>query len=283
MQHGFKSHLHNPRFQEREVSQFASGKIEDVKKLTLLEVTFWRALVLVAVFGLWQLVSGRLIDEFWISNPYDIFTRLWQLATSGMLWIHSWATLWQALLGLMLALPIGIALGIFLVAFPRTAVAVDPYLMGLYSLPRIALAPLFVIWFGIGLMSKVMLVFSLVVFVFVLNTRQGLLEVDRDLISLMKTMRATRRYIFRRVQMPSILPWLIAAFRINVGLALIGSVIGELLGSNRGLGWYIEHSGGRLDTTGVFAGLIALMVLALLINEAVSAVERKVLRFQKRV
>ena len=116
-----------------------------------------------------------------------------------------------------------------------------------------------------------------------LNTRQGLLEVDRDLISLMKTMRATRRYIFRRVQMPSILPWLIAAFRINVGLALIGSVIGELLGSNRGLGWYIEHSGGRLDTTGVFAGLIALMVLALLINEAVSAVERKVLRFQKRV
>ncbi len=265
------------------MSQFASGKIEDVKKLTLLEVTFWRALVLVAVFGLWQLVSGRLIDEFWISNPYDIFTRLWQLATSGMLWIHSWATLWQALLGLMLALPIGIALGIFLVAFPRTAVAVDPYLMGLYSLPRIALAPLFVIWFGIGLMSKVMLVFSLVVFVFVLNTRQGLLEVDRDLISLMKTMRATRRYIFRRVQMPSILPWLIAAFRINVGLALIGSVIGELLGSNRGLGWYIEHSGGRLDTTGVFAGLIALMVLALLINEAVSAVERKVLRFQKRV
>ena len=224
-----------------------------------------------------------MIDEFWISNPYDIFTRLWQLATSGMLWIHSWATLWQALLGLMLALPIGIALGIFLVAFPRTAVAVDPYLMGLYSLPRIALAPLFVIWFGIGLMSKVMLVFSLVVFVFVLNTRQGLLEVDRDLISLMKTMRATRRYIFRRVQMPSILPWLIAAFRINVGLALIGSVIGELLGSNRGLGWYIEHSGGRLDTTGVFAGLIALMVLALLINEAVSAVERKVLRFQKRV
>jgi NitT/TauT family transport system permease protein len=154
--------------------------------------------------------------------------------------------------------------------------------MGLYSLPRIALAPLFVIWFGIGLWSKVMLVFSLVVFVFILNTRQGLLEVDRDLLSLMRTMRASRDYIFRRVQIPSILPWLIAAFRINVGLALIGSVIGELLGSNRGLGWYVEHSGGRLDTTGVFVGLIALMVLALAINETVSFAERRLLRFQRR-
>ena len=95
-------------------------------------------------------------------------------------------------------------------------------------------------------------------------------------------MRASRDYIFRRVQIPSILPWLIAAFRINVGLALIGSVIGELLGSNRGLGWYVEHSGGRLDTTGVFVGLIALMILALAINETVSFAERRLLRFQRR-
>jgi NitT/TauT family transport system permease protein len=199
-----------------------------------------------------------------------------------MLFIHSWATLWQAILGLVLALPVGVGLGIILVALPKTARVVDPFLMGLYSLPRIALAPLFVIWFGIGLWSKVMLVFSLVVFVFILNTRQGLLEVDRDLLSLMRTMRASRDYIFRRVQIPSILPWLIAAFRINVGLALIGSVIGELLGSNRGLGWYVEHSGGRLDTTGVFVGLIALMVLALAINETVSFAERRLLRFQRR-
>ncbi len=264
------------------MSEFAS-RAAVAKKLSLLQLTAWLVLVLIIVFGLWQFASGRLIDDFWISSPRDIFVRLWELGASGMLWIHSWTTLWQALLGLVLALPIGVGFGIFLVAFPRTALAIDPYLMGLYSLPRIALAPLFVIWFGIGLMSKVMLVFSLVVFVFVLNTRQGLLEVDRDLVNLMKTMRASRKYIFRRVELPSILPWIIAAFRINVGLALIGSVIGELLGSNRGLGWYIEHSGGRLDTTGVFAGLIALMILALAINEVVSAVERRVLRFQRGV
>jgi NitT/TauT family transport system permease protein len=245
-------------------------------------VSMQRVALLLVMLVVWQLVSTTLIDPFWISKPSDIVVRLWELGLTGMLFIHSWATLWQALLGLILALPVGVALGILLVAFPRGARTVDPFLMGLYSLPRIALAPLFVIWFGIGLWSKVMLVFSLVVFVFILNTRQGLLEVDRDLISLMRTMRASRGYIFRRVQVPSILPWLIAAFRINVGLALIGSVIGELLGSNRGLGWYVEHSGGRLDTTGVFAGLIALMILALAINESVSFAERRLLRFQRR-
>jgi len=265
------------------VSEFSTSRPAGVQSLTTLQLSVWRLSLLVAVIAVWQYVSGRFVNDFWISNPLAIGTRLLDLGMSGMLWIHAWTTLWQAMLGLVLALPIGVAIGIFLVGFPRTAATLDPYLMGLYSLPRIALAPLFVIWFGIGLMSKVMLVFSLVVFIFVLNTRQGLLEVDKDLINLMKTMRATRNYIFKRVQIPSILPWIIAAMRINVGLALIGSVIGELLGSNRGLGWYIEHSGGRLDTTGVFAGLITLMVLALAINELVSAVERRLLRFQRGV
>lgn len=263
------------------MSDFSVVGVDSAAKEVLI-VALQRTILLVAILALWQLASSTIIDPFWVSKPSDIAERLWQLGGTGMLFVHSWATLWQALLGLMLALPVGVALGILLVAFPKGARTVDPFLMGLYSLPRIALAPLFVIWFGIGLWSKVMLVFSLVVFVFILNTRQGLLEVDRDLISLMRTMRASRRYIFRHVQVPSILPWLIAAFRINVGLALIGSVIGELLGSNRGLGWYVEHSGGRLDTTGVFAGLIALMLLALAINEAVSFAERRLLRFQRR-
>lgn len=259
------------------MSQF-SQRLEGVSAAQLAS---WRIGLLTVVLVAWQFASGTLISEFWISHPVDIGERLWELARSGMLWLHAWATLWQAFLGLAIALPVGIAMGVGLAAFPRFAATVDPYLMGLYSLPRIALAPLFVIWLGIGLASKVALVFSLVVFIFMLNTRQGLLEVDRDLINLMRTMRASRGYIFRRVQIPSIMPWLIAALRINVGMALIGSVIGELLGSNRGLGWYIEHSGGRLDTTGVFAGLIALMVLALILNEVVSALERRLLKFKQ--
>ncbi len=256
------------------MSEFPGGDSSSAGR-DVLVVAIQRTVLLVAILALWQIASSTIIDPFWVSRPSDIAVRLWELGQSGMLFIHSWATLWQAILGLVLALPVGVGLGIILVALPKTARVVDPFLMGLYSLPRIALAPLFVIWFGIGLLSKVMLVFSLVVFVFVLNTRQGLLEVDRDLISLMKTMRATRQYIFKRVQMPSILPWLIAAFRINVGLALIGSAIGELLGSNRGLGWYIEHSGGRLDTTGVFAGLIVISVMAMVMYELFAVLEKR--------
>jgi NitT/TauT family transport system permease protein len=267
--------------------------MSDVRTLTATKTTSagsaqvqllaWRLLVLLLTLVAWEIAAKTVIDPFWVSQPSLIFVRIWELASTGMLFVHAATTLWQAVLGMALGLPIGVAIGILLAAWPRFAQVVDPFLMGLYSLPRIALAPLFVIWFGIGLWSKVMLVFSLVVFVFILNTYQGLREVDRDLVNLMRTMRASRAYMLRRVQIPSILPWIIAAFRINVGMALIGSVLGELLGSNRGLGWYIEYSGGRLDTTGVFTGLIVLMVIALVINELVKAAEIRLLPFNNRL
>jgi len=222
----------------------------------------------------WELLSRTVVDPFWISSPYLVGSRLYELAVSGDLLWHTRATVWQALLGLALGLVVGVALGGLLTAFPRLARALDPFVMGFYSLPRIALAPLFILWFGIGLLSKVLMVFSLVVFIFLLNTMQGLKQVDRDLVDLMRSMRASRAFIARRVQLPSMVPWLVAAARISVGLALIGSVLGELLGANRGLGWYVEFSSGRLDTTGVFAGLVVLMVVAVAMNLAIDLLER---------
>lgn len=239
-----------------------------------------RAVFLLVWLAIWEIASRTVIDPFWLSRPSLIAIRLYELGASGILFVHLATTLWQAFIGLLLGMVAGVAAGILLAAYPRLAEMVDPFLMGLYSLPRIALAPLFVIWFGIGLVSKVMMVFSLVVFIFILNVCQGLSEVDRDLINLMRTMRAPRSYIVRRVQIPAVLPWILAALRISVGLALIGSVLGELLGANRGLGWYIEFSGGRLDTTGVFTGLVALMIVAMLINEGVKYIERRLLPFR---
>jgi NitT/TauT family transport system permease protein len=231
------------------------------------------ALFMFSVLG-WEVASRTVVDPFWISSPALVFQRLYNLAVRGDLLWHAQMTIWQAVLGLLLGLVVGIALGVLLARSPRLAQAVDPFLMALYSLPRIALAPLFILWFGIGLLSKVMMVFSFVVFIFLLNTVQGLREVDRDLIDLMRSMRASPSFIARRVQFPSMVPWLIAAARISIGLALIGSVLGELLGANQGLGWYVEFSGGRLDTTGVFAGLTALMFIAVAMNWAVSLLER---------
>jgi NitT/TauT family transport system permease protein len=233
-----------------------------------------RLLVFVLSVAAWYALANTIVDPFWISSPDLVAERLWRITLNGDLWWHASATVWQALLGLALGLVVGFAIGLLLARYPRLAEALDPYIMGLYSLPRIALAPLFILWFGIGLLSKVMMAFSFVVFIFLLNTMQGLKEVDRDLIDLMRSMRASPAFIARRVQLPAMLPWLFAAARISVGLALIGSVLGELLGANRGLGWYVEHASGRLDTTGVFAGLTALMIIAVLMNQAVNLLER---------
>ena len=148
--------------------------------------------------------------------------------------------------------------------------------VGFYSLPRVALAPLFILWFGIGSISKIMMAFSMVVFIVILNTHEGLRGVDRDLVDMLKTMRASRLYMLRKVLLPSIVPWIFASLRVGIGLALVGAVIGELLGANRGLGWYVEYAAGRVDIIGVFAGLVVLAVLGMALNEIVKAVESRV-------
>ena len=239
-----------------------------------LRLGFDRLLVFAMVVGGWELLSRTLVDPFWISSPSAVVERLGRLAGNGDLLWHAIATVRQALLGLALGIVVGTGAGALLARAPRLERVLDPFVMGFYSLPRIALAPLFILWFGIGLFSKVMMVFSFVVFIFLLNTLQGLREVDGELVDLMRSMRASSGFIARRVQLPAVMPWLFAAARISVGLALIGSVLGELLGANRGLGWYVDYAGGRLDTTGVFAGLVALTAIAVAFNQIVVVLER---------
>lgn len=225
----------------------------------------------------WELAALVLIDPFWISKPTLIADRLWGLGLSGELYWHGSITVLEAVLGLFLGMAVGVPVGLALGAYRRLADIVDPFVLGFYSLPRVALAPLFIIWFGIGLVSKVMLAFSLVVFIFVLNVQEGLRNVNAELVDMMRTMRAPGKYITRKVLIPAVVPWIFASLRIGMGLALIGAVIAEVIGSSRGLGWYIEHSAGQFDTTGVFAGLVILMIIAVIGNELVKAAENRAL------
>jgi NitT/TauT family transport system permease protein len=241
----------------------------------------WRSALVIGLLLLWELAAGRLFNEFWSSRPSLIGERLFALLKSGEIWRHVSATVAEALLGLFLGAAIGSPIGVALAHYRRAAEIVDPFLMGLYGLPRVALAPMFILWFGISLFSKVMMSFSMVLFVFILNVTEGIRTVDPDMIDLMRTMRAPRSYIMRKVTIPAIVPWLMASFRIGIGLSLVGAVVGELIGANRGLGWYVVRAGGQLDTTGVFAGLFLLMLLAMIANQIIFMIERKALHWRR--
>jgi NitT/TauT family transport system permease protein len=229
---------------------------------------------------IWEFAAGNLFNEFWSSRPSLIGERLLTLFANGEIWRHLGATVSEALLGLLLGALAGTPIGIALARYRRAAEIVDPFVMGLYGLPRVALAPMFILWFGISLFAKVMMSFSMVVFVFILNVTEGIRTVDPDMVDLMRTMRAPRSYILRKVTIPSIVPWLLASFRIGVGLSLVGAVVGELIGANRGLGWYVLRAGGQLDTTGVFTGLLVLMLVAMIANQIIFLIERQVLHWR---
>jgi len=239
-----------------------------------------RSALIAVSLGVWEISGLYLFNPFWSSRPTLVFQRIVTMALSGDLWRHTSTTLLEAGTGLLLAAIVGVAVGIALARAAHLAKVVEPIIMGLYGLPRVALAPLFILWFGIGLLSKVMMSFTMVVFVFILNVIEGVGTIDPDLLDLMRSMRAGRLYVVRRVLLPAIVPWLLASFRIGIGLALIGAVVGELIGANRGLGWYIEDAGGSLDTTGVFAGLLVLMIVAMVLNQVIAYFERRVITWR---
>jgi NitT/TauT family transport system permease protein len=245
-----------------------------------ISIWLWRLGLIVAILLVWEFSAGKLFNEFWSSRPSLIGERLLALFTTGEIWRHLSVTVSEALLGLMLGALVGTPIGIALAKYRRAAEIADPFIMGLYGLPRVALAPMFILWFGLSLLAKVMMSFSMVVFVFILNVTEGIRTIDPDMVDLMRTMRAPKSYILRKVTIPSIIPWLIASFRIGIGLSLVGAVVGELIGANRGLGWYVLKAGGQLDTTGVFTGLLILMAVAMIANQIIFLVERKVLHWR---
>lgn len=240
-------------------------------------------MVLVCVLCAWEAAARTFVDPFLISMPSRVLKRFVELTVNGELLEQAFATLQATVFGLGLGTVVGIPLGLILARFSFLGRVFEPFILGLYSLPRIALGPLFIIWFGIGMLSKVMMAFSLVVFVILLNTYDGAKNVDKNQIELLRTMNASQFEITRRVVFPSVLPWIMSAIRISVGMALIGAVVGELIGSNSGLGHYVSKSAGVFDTTGVFTGLLALMLIAVALNEGVRVIDRRIFVWRPKV
>jgi NitT/TauT family transport system permease protein len=234
-----------------------------------------RLLLLAAVLALWQLaVELGWIDSFFLSEPTSVLARLGHLARTGRLYADMAATLENVLIGFLISAVAGIASACVLYRFPLLQKVVDPFILALYSTPRLALAPLFTIWFGIGAASKIALVVSLSYFIMLLNTYAGLTNVDSRLISQVRMMGGSDWFVFRKVSLPASVPWLLSGTRVGLGFALIGAVVGELIISERGLGLRMSRASGLFDTTGVFAYLIVVALLGMVLDQLVRLLER---------
>lgn len=239
------------------------------------------SLALLVVFvGAWQLAAQFWIKPVWISSPVLVWGRLGQSLSDGSLARNTWATFEETLIGLAVGVVLGIAAGIALARLRNTAKILDPYLMGAYSLPRVALAPFFVLWFGIGLESKALLVASIAFFPVLFNVRQGMESIDPDLADAMRSMRAGPRSMLAQVVMPSVVPWIVSAIKIGIGMALIGAVVGELVGADRGLGWQVGQSINNFDMTGAVLSLIVMALIAMVLYYLMSSLERMLFQWR---
>jgi NitT/TauT family transport system permease protein len=244
-------------------------------------ILFWQAVVGVGALALWQgLVSFKVLDAFFVSRPSAIAQRIAQWAVGGSLWAHLAVTLEESLLGLVVGAAMGISLGFSLGRSPLLAGILDPYIKMLNAVPRVVLAPLFLLWFGLGIWSKVALAVTLVFFVMFFNTYQGVRDADRVLIDNVRMLGASERQLVRHVLIPSALTWIFSSLQTSLGFAMVGAVVGEYLGSTRGLGYVISQAEGTFDTTGVFAGMTVLAIVVVIVSAGVTRLERWLLRWK---
>ena len=244
-------------------------------------VLVWQIVVGFVALALWQtLVALKILDPFFVSRPTDIARRVATWIASGTLWPHLIVTLEEALLGLVAGAALGIGLGFALARSPVAAAVFDPYIKMLNAIPRVVLAPLFLLWFGLGIWSKVALAVTLVFFVMFFSTYQGVRDASQVLIDNVRMLGATERQLVRHVLVPSALTWIFSSLHTSLGFAMVGAVVGEYLGSTRGLGYVISQAEGTFDTTGVFAGMTILGIVVVVVSAGVTRLERWLLRWK---
>jgi NitT/TauT family transport system permease protein len=235
----------------------------------------------VFLMGTWQALSALdILDPFFFSRPSDIALRLWDWLSTGFIWPHLATTLIEALLAFVIGTLFGVGLGLAFARVDLIAAVFDPYIRMFNALPRVILAPIFLLWFGLGIASKVALGVTLVFFVVFFNTYQGVREVDLVILNNARMLQATDRQLLRHVYLPSAMAWIFSSLHTSIGFALVGAVVGEYLGSSRGIGYVVSQAEGVFDTTGVFAGLILTSAVVLCIDLGIERLERYLLRWR---
>ena len=236
-----------------------------------------------ALLVIWHLltavpVGGKpLLDPFFFSRPLDVLARVWKDFYSGTIWRHLGITLLETVLAFVIGAAGGIVFGFAFARGALLAAVFDPYIKAANALPRVVLAPIFAIWFGLGIWSKVALGFTLVFFIVFFNVYQGVREVSPTVLANARMLGMSERQLLRHVYWPSALTWMFSSLHTAVGFALVGAVVGEYLGSAAGLGYKIQEAESVFDVTGVFAGMMILAAFVIVIDTAVTAIENRLL------
>lgn len=219
----------------------------------------------------WQFAPQSL--QFWLGKPSVIAARLWGWGVDGSLWGHLQATLTAMSSGYVLGCVVGIVLGLAFGIFPKVYLVLSPFIWAVYSLPKIALAPLFVIVFGTGLESKIALVTVTVFFLVLIATLDGIKNTDRDVVQSLRIMGASEGEIIRKITVPSALPWILTGMRIAVRYAFVNALLAELIAANEGVGYLVELYSGRFDANGAYAAVILLVIMSVFLTEILSWIE----------
>jgi len=235
-----------------------------------------RVLLMLGLLLGWQVLS-LFGSKFWMSSPVAVAQQLWRWIADGSLFFHVWATVQAAGYGYLIGTVLGCLTGLILGLMPRVDRIFQPFIIALYSLPKIALAPVFVILFGIELSSKVILVAITVFFLLLFSTRDGVRDVDQELIVAVKLMGASQIELAQKILLPASMPWIFSGLRLSVRYAFTAAILAEFIAANEGLGFLIEHSAVEFNTTGVFAALTVLVMLSVLINELLARGESSAL------
>ena len=240
-----------------------------------------RAILIAAFLAVWQvLVSTGLVDPFWISSPVLVAEELWHLTAEGGLAGDISITVLEALIAFVISSVLGVISGLALARSPFWDEVLAPVVVALNSLPRVALAPLIILWFGIGVAAKVVTAFTLIYFILLVNTLSGAKNVDNDILIIARLMGASERDLLWKVTLPSSLPWIFAGLNLGLTYSLLGVIVAEILASNQGLGYVIAASAGNFNTAGVFAGLLTLAIVAWLFGAIMRKIEARLLRWK---
>jgi NitT/TauT family transport system permease protein len=239
-----------------------------------------RLIVVGGFFLLWEIASGRWIEAFLISSPSKIWHAFLEAFQSGDLTTHAWVTFQEIGIGFPIGALTGIWTGYLFGRSKTLADVFEPIIIALYGIPRTALAPLFIVWLGIGIWSKVGVVFILVFFLNFFNTYAGMKQLDQEFVDLARLMGASRWRLSFRVILPAVSPYIITGFKTSIPFSVIGAITGEFIAATEGLGFYIRAAAGVFKTADVFVGIAVLMFIVIMMNKIADLIERRVLAWQ---